>query len=79
MIEIDAGGKTSEEVLRQAFMGCYDIMKDDANFRNDPTQFENLRNHYPVRREFEAYKIRLANPFKEVSDVLKKLGFSVSN
>jgi erythronate-4-phosphate dehydrogenase len=78
LIEIDARDKSDEQVFTEAILGSYNIMNDDASFRNDPSGFENLRNFYPVRREFEAYRVRLTNPSMEVIDVLKKLGFSVS-
>ena len=29
----------------------YDIMRDDKALREDPSKFEWLRNHYPLRRD----------------------------
>jgi erythronate-4-phosphate dehydrogenase len=75
LIEINATGKTEEQLIIEAILACYDVMKDDTNFRKDPAQFENLRNHYPVRREFGAYCVQISNPRPEILSTFKKLDF----
>ncbi len=42
--------------LREIFLnnGAYDVGRDDAALRDHPETFEQLRNHYPVRREGQA-------------------------
>ena len=57
IIEINARGKSEEQVIFEAILASYDVMNDDAAFRRDPSQFEDLRNHYPVRREFGAFTV----------------------
>jgi erythronate-4-phosphate dehydrogenase len=76
-IEINASGKTDEQVIFEAILASYDVMLDDALFRNDPSQFENLRNHYQIRREFGAYRMYISNPWPEIISTLKNLGFPI--
>ena len=77
-IEIDARSKTDEEIIANAILATYDIMKDDASFRKDPSQFEYLRNYYPARREFNGFRLQLKNPGKEVIRILGEIGFSTN-
>lgn len=78
VIELNAGNKSDEQVISEAIRASYNIMNDDAAFRKDTSQFENLRNHYPVRREFEAFQVHLANSRPELLASLHKIGFSYS-
>jgi erythronate-4-phosphate dehydrogenase len=78
LIEIDPSGKTDLRIISEAILASYDVMIDDAHFRHDISQFENLRNFYPVRREFPAFNIRLQNPKTELLIKLKSLGFNIS-
>jgi erythronate-4-phosphate dehydrogenase len=75
VIEIDARNKSEEQVVFEAILACYDVLKDDAHFRNDPSQFENLRNHYPVRREFEAFTVKISKTSPALSSLLAEIGF----
>jgi erythronate-4-phosphate dehydrogenase len=77
VIEIDARNKTEEQVLSEAILASYDVMKDDANFRNGPSKFEDLRNHYPVRREFGAYVVKISNSLHRLENKLVDLGFNI--
>jgi erythronate-4-phosphate dehydrogenase len=77
VISIDPEIKTEEQVISAAILACYDVMKDDEALRNDPSGFENLRNYYPVRREFEAFTIRAYNSTPGIVNKLTDLGFSV--
>jgi hypothetical protein len=52
-------------------------MEDDAALKRDPTRFESLRNFYPIRREFEAFKLKLQNTRPELSRSIQNLGFDV--
>jgi erythronate-4-phosphate dehydrogenase len=78
VIEIDTTGKSDQEIISEAILAAYDIMDDDDRFRADPSQFENLRNYYPVRREFQAFQINLDNPGPELFQKLSILGFSTN-
>lgn len=78
IIQIDTAGKTRAQIIAEAILTSYDVMNDDARFRNDPDQFENLRNYYPVRREFPAFKIHIPNIKTELFNKLNSLGFNIS-
>ncbi|MDX9906149.1 MAG: DUF3410 domain-containing protein, partial [Bacteroidales bacterium] len=56
-------------------LGTYDVLNDDRALRNDPLQFEYLRNYYPVRREFSAYKLHIKGLKHELRLKLNHLGF----
>jgi erythronate-4-phosphate dehydrogenase len=77
--ELTVKGKvgTDEEVLWQAVRRVYAINDDDRRLRNaSPTEFERLREDYPVRREFRFTRLR----FEDTAEPLKKkfigLGFA---
>ena len=60
-----------------AVFASYDVRKDDAALRKDPGSFESLRKHYPVRREFPAYRIGNAEKISPAArSVLRSLGFA---
>lgn len=61
--------------IRAAILHTYDPATDTANLRRDPAGFENLRNDYPVRREFHAFTLRSAAP--ENMETLSCLGFNL--
>ena len=50
--------KESEtELLYRAVTASYDIASDDLSLRGNPAGFEKLRGDYPLRREFDSYKV----------------------
>ncbi|MBW6460352.1 MAG: 4-phosphoerythronate dehydrogenase [Bacteroidales bacterium] len=57
LIKLETGAKSSEQLISEAILATYDIMKDDAALRANPGAFEALRDHYPARREFGAYSV----------------------
>ncbi len=75
VIEIDGFGKTQQQVISQAILASYNVIDDDVAFRKDPSRFENLRNNYPPRREFEAYQVRLVNAPEEILKIISGFGF----
>jgi erythronate-4-phosphate dehydrogenase len=75
VIFTDLKNKSKEQVIAEAILATYDVMKDDAAFRKDPLQFENLRNSYPVRREFEAYSLHVPYPIPDLLQTLQSIGF----
>jgi erythronate-4-phosphate dehydrogenase len=77
VIVINHEGKPVSQILSEAILSCYDVMRDDALFRLDPSKFEILRNYYPVRREFGAFRLKVQNARPEVLKTLFELGFSV--
>jgi len=77
LIEINALNKTDEQIIAEAILATYDVMRDDARFRHDPSQFEYLRNYYPVRREFEAFTVKTTNSSPGLKQNLINIGFSI--
>ena len=74
---IDASGLGFQQVLGQAISHTYDIFRDSDALRTSPGSFEYLRGAYPVRREFEAFTVRLENGTEEERAALGKLGFKI--
>ena len=68
---------SEDHPVESAILSVYDVRKDDAALRNAPESFESLRAHYPVRREFPAYRIGNADRLcSSVRATLRALGFS---
>jgi erythronate-4-phosphate dehydrogenase len=78
-IEIDGTGLTSEETVRAAVCGTYDLAADDRRLRDAPEDFERQRAEYPLRREFPVYTVRLRNADPETESLVRKAGFQVIN
>jgi erythronate-4-phosphate dehydrogenase len=78
LIEINATGKTNEQIIAEAILATYNVRYDDIILRNDPAQFENFRNHYPVRREFEAFTVECKNSSPDLNQQLITLGFKMT-
>ena len=74
-IKIDCKRKSIQQIQIEAILYTYDIMEDDKRLRNAPSSFEKLRGSYPIRREFEAYKIILQGGSKNIEAALNKIGF----
>ena len=77
---IDTAGKTPQEVLADAILHTYDIKADDAALRASVATFEKQRSHYPVRREFPAFSVKLLNDDSGRSTVfLREAGFNITD
>lgn len=75
---IDASGQEPQEVLADAILHTYDIRNDDAALRADISSFEKQRSHYPVRREFPAFSVRILNDNSGRPTVfLREAGFNI--
>ena len=72
---VDGGGKTEEDIIREAVLHTYNIKIDDEKFRHSPSDFEMQRGDYPLRREFPSYSVRLSNSSENVGSLLEKMGF----
>jgi len=68
---------TSEEILKKAIKYTYQIAEDSRRLKNSPETFEQQREEYPVRREFQFYKPELVNDKSNSTERLKKLGFTL--
>ncbi len=84
LIKLDAAGMDDEAVLRQIVRKVYDIEADDQRLRAAASpddeirkrNFEQLRQKYPVRREFRFTRIQLANAGPRLREKITALGFS---
>jgi erythronate-4-phosphate dehydrogenase len=65
IIQFNAAGKSSQEILSDLIKRTYDIRRDDKALRLQPDDFEKYRGNYPFRREFGAYLIQIANLSEE--------------
>ena len=75
---IDALGKKPQAVLSEAILHTYNIMDDFSRLKADIPGFESLRSHYPVRREFPAFNIRLIHDDSgSPTAFLREAGFNV--
>jgi erythronate-4-phosphate dehydrogenase len=77
LIEISGFGKSEEDIIREAVMHTYDICVDDRNLRDSLSSFEKQRGDYRLRREFQAYTVRLEGGSDNVKKVLTQLGFKL--
>lgn len=77
LIEISGFGKSEEDIIREAVMHTYDICVDDRNLRDSLSSFEKQRGDYRLRREFQAYRVRLEGSSDNVKKVLAELGFKL--
>ena len=75
--EIDAAGKSLQDVLTEAVLHSYDISADSAALRAELGAFERLRGDYPVRREFTSFTVTLNGGTAEMADRLSRLGFNI--
>jgi erythronate-4-phosphate dehydrogenase len=76
-ISIDCDGKAEEEIVREAVNHTYNIEEDNLKLRLSPSDFENQRGDYPLRREFTSYRIDLKGGTEKVRQMLETIGFKV--
>ena len=75
----------NQAALNIAIMACYDVRRDDAALRqmnqvaNPSAYFDQLRKHYPIRREFGCVEIELPTAKTALAAQLHGLGFRVLN
>lgn len=77
VIKIDNTAKSFEETIDEAIYATYNIMEDDKRLRHSPHTFEEQREKYPLRREFNAYSVELTNKHREVERILRRMGFEI--
>lgn len=77
-LTIDVSGRKPQDILGDAILHTYDVMKDCSMLRADISSFERLRSCYPVRREFHAFTVRLLNDCSgRAGAFLREAGFNV--
>lgn len=64
-----------EQQLQQAVWHTYNPMTETAALKLNPEKFYWFRSHYPLRREYHAYKVM--NAHADVLPTLLRLGFEV--
>lgn len=74
---LEINGRGDEDILRRAILHTYNIIEDDIKLRFDPSRFEKVREEYSLRREFQAYTIKLKGSSDKISEILKEIGFIV--
>jgi len=76
-IDIDSENKrlSSTDLVAIAVNHTYPIKEDDKFFRNDPDQFESLRDNYRKRREFGSYQVSVKD--ENAGRILSNLGFKI--
>lgn len=85
---IEPGGENDWSIIKHAVKQAYDIAADDRALRNlarsavDSTAFaqgfDGLRKHYPVRREFGNYRLKIDSANEHVVSRLAALGFGIA-
>lgn len=78
-ISVDGRGKSVEDILREAVFHTYNISEDDKKIRAAPLDFEKQRGNYPVRREFNSYRVKLIDCPAEVIELFKNIGFNLQD
>jgi erythronate-4-phosphate dehydrogenase len=86
-IKIDTIKLSIEQALHKIVKECYDICLDDQLLRQLKSipniergeYFQKLRAEYRIRREFVNSTVSIPNTEKEITDVLRTLGFKVKN
>jgi erythronate-4-phosphate dehydrogenase len=78
IISIVCNGKSEEEIIGEAVNHTYNIDEDNLRLHLSPSDFEKLRENYPLRREFTSYTVDLKGENEKVRQILKGLGFIIS-
>jgi len=84
-LQIDTANVSDEELLARAVERIYSVRRDDGNLRGVVQQpsaqrarfFDDLRKHYPVRREFQNTTVALDKARVGLLCKLQGLGFQV--
>lgn len=67
-------GLSRQEQICHALLHTYNISADHQRFLANPQQFEQLRSDYPVRREYNAFRLPKEYGENEVVNLLRALG-----
>jgi erythronate-4-phosphate dehydrogenase len=83
-LEIDDFRKSDEDIVREAVAALYSLQADHQHMQHllnhpseaRPAEFDRLRKHYPVRREFHRTRIILPKERKRLREIFSGLGFA---
>jgi erythronate-4-phosphate dehydrogenase len=86
LIQVDARGRRTEEVLDAVVRAAYAIEADDQALRaglvDDDVErgrhFQKLRGQYPERYEFDSWKVELTGADPILRDRVRALGFHLA-
>lgn len=75
------------DALQLAVLASYDVRTDAAALRrmldddvsDRAAYFSDLRNHYPIRREFSSTSVSVSNNRSSLREKLLSLGFTLDN
>ncbi|MCX7876480.1 MAG: 4-phosphoerythronate dehydrogenase PdxB [Melioribacteraceae bacterium] len=76
-INVDCKDKTNQVIIFEIVNHTYKILEDDERLRKSVKTFEQQRANYPVRREFNFYKVNLINSNDEIKNIVSNLGFNL--
>jgi len=84
-LAVETKDLSDEELLARVAERIYSIKRDDENLRQIAHQppdkrgryFDDLRKHYPIRREFQNTVVTLDPPRESLSQKLQGIGFQV--
>jgi erythronate-4-phosphate dehydrogenase len=76
-IRIDCSNKSDDMIVQEAILATYQVLEDDRRLRESVSTFEQQRGEYPLRREFNAYRVILSDNRPDVQKRLKRLRFKV--
>ena len=77
-VELVVGRQEDDEnAIHRLVSQVYDLARDDASLRQEPSRFDDLRAHYPVRREFGHTTVQVTGGSTALRHQLAVLGFKV--
>lgn len=68
-------GPVDTPAIFSALLASYNIISDSDKLKENTSQFEYLRNHYPVRREYPAYTVVIPSRSGQWERKLNNIGF----
>lgn len=71
------GNINNHELLNKIVSETYNIEKDSEEFKLSPASFEQIRNNYPVRREFSAFPVNVTKGIQDLANSLELLEFKI--
>ncbi len=77
LVRVDRDPGQPDQLIKEVFIHTYDIKADSARLKARPERFEQLRDDYPPRREFHAYRLNFEDPADPAREKLRELGFRV--
>jgi erythronate-4-phosphate dehydrogenase len=75
MVFVKRSLNVPDQLIKRLFIQTYDIKADSVRLKARPERFEQLRDDYPPRREFHAYRLNFEDPADPFREKLRELGF----